>query len=100
MKQQGLPFTPASVGNRYGKLKCFHDLFPQIFAFIDKNIGDFNGLSFMVSDRGGYLAVVKRFGFDGKPEIMFCSGPTLIDVLMLVEDALAAGHWRADKPRK
>lgn len=100
MTQQGLPFTPTSVGNRYGRLKCFHDLFPQFFAFIDKHLGDFNGFSMMVSDKGGYLAILKRFGFDGKPEIMFVSAPTIIDLLMLVEDALAAGHWREDKPRK
>ena len=53
----------------------------------------------MLSDSGGILCILKRFGSDGAPEVMFAHGDDYVDALVQAERALAAAKWRPDKPQ-
>jgi hypothetical protein len=92
--------VPASVRRYLEAITAFRQSFPQLYAFFEKRSGDFNGFSILIGNRGGYLGVLKQFGDDGRPEIMFCSAEDVIGVLWAAERALAAGKWKVDKPRK
>lgn len=69
---------------------------PGIGGFILDSGDDFRGLVIMVSDRGGFLAIAKRFGGDGTPEVCFGNGATPYDALLSVGEAVARGLFRTD----
>jgi len=61
---------------------------------------DFRGLNIVISKRGGYLAVAKRFHQNGDAEIMFAHGDTPFEALMEMEAKIGKPNWRADTPPK
>ena len=67
--------------------------------FLSDSTGDFRGISVILSNSGGCLAILKRFGEDGTPEVLFASGQTPVEAIAAADTRLADGGWRADKPR-
>lgn len=47
---------------------------------------------------GDWLAIAKRDGPDGNPEVVFSSGVDLVTCLIALARSIEAGKWRADKP--
>jgi len=60
------------------------------------------GLALTVKQRapGDWIAVAKRSGPDGGPQVAFGSGYDLVGALLGLEGALAANRWREDRPWK
>ena len=59
---------------------------------------DFISLLVKVRPDGTCLAVVKKFGDDGGPLVLFGSGYGLPGALMAADAAAQGGKWRPDKP--
>ena len=67
--------------------------------FLSDSEGDFRGISVILSDSGGCLAILKRFGADGSPEVLFASGQTPVEAIAAADTRLDQAAWRKDKPR-
>ncbi len=57
-------------------------------------------VSFCVRQRGemDFVAVLKRVGSDGQPEVCFSTGYDYVGTLLALEGTLSAGRWREDRP--
>lgn len=64
------------------------------------NEGDFVELRVKARGEGDFLAVVKRIGEDGGPEVLFGVGVDFVSALLAASKLIEAGKWRADKPWK
>lgn len=71
--------------------------FPRLWYFIERDSNDFRTLTFTLGNSGGYLLILKRFGDDGSPEVLFHHAHTLVDCFLGVEHALTNGRWKPDK---
>ena len=59
----------------------------------------FRGISIIISDRGGYLAILKQFDSKGAPVVLFAAGESPIECLRAANSRLQDGTWRTDAPR-
>jgi hypothetical protein len=57
----------------------------------------FRGLTMFQGDNNAYVVGVKRWGFDGRPEIIWSSGKDPLDALIAVDLAIKTGSWKVDK---
>jgi hypothetical protein len=71
---------------------------PQIHALAVRNAEDFVGLNIKVRGAGDLIAVAKRFGPDGGPQVIFATGFDIIGLLLNLEGSLAANRWKEDRP--
>jgi hypothetical protein len=71
---------------------------PQLHAVVVRASEDVVGLNVKHRESGDWLAVLRRFGPDGQPQVAFGSGVDFIGALMSLEGSLAADRWREDKP--
>lgn len=70
----------------------------QLHAVLVRAAEDCVGLNVKHRDSGDWIAVLRRFGPDGTPQVAFGSGVDFIGALMGLEGSLAANRWREDKP--
>ena len=75
------------------------DLLPNLNE-VFTNEDDFISVSVKSRPDGSSLAVVKRFGADGGPMVLFGSGYGFAGALMAADQAVQGGRWRPDKPFK
>ena len=71
---------------------------PQLHAVLVRNAEEAVGLTVKHRDSGDWIAVLRRYGPDGDPQVIFGSGIDFIGALMGLEGSLAAGRWRVDTP--
>ena len=58
----------------------------------------FISLHIKARDDGSFMGVLKQFGADGGPMVLFGAGYGIAGVLISLEGSVAAGSWRPDKP--
>jgi hypothetical protein len=75
----------------YGRL-------PQLRGLVFTRAGDFAGLNIRQRGAGDWIAVAKRYGDDGGPQVLFATGFDFVGLLLNLEGSLAADRWREDKP--
>lgn len=61
---------------------------------------DFISLQIKLRPDGTCLAVLKKYGDDGRPLVLFGSGYGVPGALMGTDSAVQGGRWRPDKPFK
>lgn len=71
--------------------------FPHIASYLFEE-EEFRELRIKVMSDGVRLAIAKRFGSDGGPEVCFGSGYDPMLALMALDAAIQGGNWRFDKP--
>jgi len=81
------------------QLVAFLDAFPYLAEFVLKPPEDFRALSIFIAKDGGYLAIAKRFGAEGKKEIIFAHGDTPYKALQTTDQAMQRNFWKEDKDR-
>ena len=64
------------------------------------NEEDFISLQIKMRPDGSCLTVVKQYGEDGGPMVLFGSGYGVPGALMAADAAATGGRWRPDKPFK
>jgi hypothetical protein len=71
---------------------------PQLHAVLVRN--DEDAVSLQVKHRGpgDWLAVLRRLGSEGQPQVAFGSGYDFVGALLGLDAALASNRWREDKP--
>lgn len=79
---------------------AFKKVFPHLYGLMVTRSNDFNGISIFLGHSGDWLCMVKRFGEDGSPEVMFCAGQTPFDALTTANRAVQGGKWRPDTRKK
>lgn len=47
---------------------------------------------------GDWMAIAKRFGPDGGPQVLFGTGYDFLSCVLGLNGAMAGDRWRADKP--
>lgn len=72
-------------------------LMPHLYAVIADE-EDFRGLNCKAKDDGTTLAVVKRFGPDGTPQVCFGVGYGFFGALYAIDRTIQGGNWKFDKP--
>lgn len=70
--------------------------FPHLYGLMVAREQDFRGMGIFMGDAGDWLCMVKRFGDDGTPEIMFCAGYTPFEALATANRAIQGGKWKKD----
>jgi hypothetical protein len=73
---------------------------PQLRGLTLGHQEDFISLAVKQRADGDWLAVAKRDGPDGGPQVLFAVGFDLIGLLLNLEGSLAADRWRVDTPWK
>jgi hypothetical protein len=73
---------------------------PQLHAVLVRADEECAGLNVKHRDSGDWIAVLRRYGPDGQPQVAFGSGVDFIGALMGLEGSLAANRWREDRPWK
>lgn len=71
---------------------------PQVSALVAGAAPEFEFLKILHRGQHDVLAILKRYGSDGKPEVLFGNGATFVDALYGLEGAFAANKWRPDNP--
>ena len=71
---------------------------PQLHSVLVRNDGDAVGLQLKHRGPSDWIAVLRRDGHAGGPEVAFGTGFDVIGCLLGLEGALAADRWREDKP--
>lgn len=75
------------------------DRLTNLYAFV-RDDEAFRGITITCKGERAYLAVLKRFGDDGTPEVCFASGINFWDLFLGMNAALSKGDWRTDKFEK
>lgn len=70
---------------------------PNLAEQVSKDATDFNSIRIQYRGVYDWLAVCKRWGEDGSPEVIFGSGPDFVGAILGLEAALDKGAWRPDK---
>lgn len=96
----GSEHVPAKYRRAIERESAIKHQLPQLYAFWEKRIDDFNGFSILIGNSGGFLAILKQLDSDGRPQVMFSYGDSPLEAIFACEAALAKGLWREDKPRK
>lgn len=73
---------------------------PQACDLLMRHADDFNGIFIMLSDNGGVLGGIKKFGEDGAPLIAWFSGDDPIEALYNLDRRFHVLDWKPDKPKK
>ncbi len=85
---------------RFIKLgSIFQELLPHLNAVLADE-QDFISLQIKVRPDSTCLAVVKKFGADGGPMVLFGSGYGVPGALMAADASAQGNRWRPDKPYK
>lgn len=77
----------------------FRKAFPHLYGVVVTRIEDFNGLSLFIGKSGDWLCMVKRFGPDGTPQVLFSAGQTAFDALTNADRAINGDRWKVDEYR-
>ena len=80
--------------------KSIDGLGTEFARFIRDADGDFRGFSIILSDRGGYLAIIKKFGDDGTPQVLFAGGESPIECIRAADIRISSGNWKEDTPQR
>lgn len=72
-------------------------LVPHLYAVLE-NEEEFISLQVKTRPDGSCLTILKRYGDDGGPLVLFGSGYGVPGALMAADSAVQGGRWRADKP--
>lgn len=70
-------------------------------AHVASYLGDeetFVSLYFKHQDDGTVLAVAKRYGPDGGPQVCFGGGYGVIGAMLSLNATIASDNWKTDKP--
>lgn len=70
---------------------------PNFTALFQSGGAEFNSVRIQFRGVYDFLAVCKRWGPDGTPEVIFGSGPDFVGAVLGLEAALEQGAWRPDK---
>jgi hypothetical protein len=71
---------------------------PQLHKVLVRADEDALGLNVKHRAPGDWLAIARRYGADGGPEVCFGTGYDLCGALLGLESAIAANRWREDTP--
>jgi hypothetical protein len=71
---------------------------PQLHAVLVRNEEDAVGLNLKRRGDGDWIAVLRRVGDDGAPQVAFGTGFDLIGALLSLEGTVGAARWKEDKP--
>lgn len=83
---------------KYGE-KWLREIATQVTA-LGMNDSDFLEYRFKRREDGTVLAIAKRIGDDGAPQVCFAQGWDWPTALFMLEESMAANAWRAEKPWK
>jgi len=72
-------------------------LLPHVWRYLD-NESEFLSLRLKYRADGTTIAVIKRIGDDGGPQVAFGSGYGVFGALIGLDYTLEAGNWKPDKP--
>ena len=72
----------------------------SVVGFCDNTDNDFISLTILLGNYGDYLAIAKRFGPQGVPEVLFSNGATIVEALLNLNRGLLNGAWKADKVKE
>lgn len=75
----------------------FRESFPHVFSVLSAE-EDFISLLIKARDDGSCLAVLKRFGPDGAPNVCFGSGYGAVACILGLDASVQGGKWRFDEP--
>lgn len=94
--------VPRGVRKELDAFAAFRGCFPNLVSFLDTNADDFRGLVVTESRTGGFLCILKNYGDDSGPQVIFCGGESPWACLYAAEKALNNPQWKPDtwKPGK
>lgn len=98
MKNRTFSDLPQKVRDWILAVEAIEGSLPCLGQFLHEEADDFRGLTLMIGNRGGYLAILKKFGDQGQNLIMFSNGDSPIDALVKCNAALQANKWKDEKP--
>ena len=92
--------SAASIGETpYGRLySMFIDVAPLILTLVGRHPEDFKELRVYQRGEGDCLGVLKRYGNDGAPEVIFGNGVDFVACLLALEGSMRANRWRQEDP--
>lgn len=82
----------------YALSDVFKERYSNLWSVLGANCAELLSLNIKVRGADDFVAVLKRSGFTGAPEVVFGSGTTVWNCLAGLDSAVAAGKWRIDKP--
>lgn len=97
-KQRTFSDLPPAVRDWILTVEAIEERLPNVGNFLHQDKDDFRGLTIMIGNRGGYLAILKKWGDTGNDLIMFSNGESPIDALINCEKALMANKWKDEIP--
>lgn len=68
----------------------------NLYAFV-RDLEQVRGFTIKVQGERAWLCVVKRYGDDGTPQVLFASGINFWDMWWAVNAAINKGEWKTDK---
>lgn len=74
------------------------DAVPQVLGQFVRDGADAVDLRIKRQDSGEWLAIGRRFGEDGTPEVIFGWGYDLVAALVALNAGIGAGRWKPDRP--
>jgi len=87
--QLSIPLTPLA--------QALAQACPLLSSLVSEGGSEFNSVRIQYRGQYDYMAVCKRWGPDGTPEVIFGSGSDFIGCILGLEAALDKGAWRPDK---
>lgn len=76
---------------------ALHKTLPYLSGVFDAE-DEFIEFRFKIMDDGTTLGILKRYGSDGGPMVLFASGYGVYGCLLAVDSAVQGNRWRIDKP--
>lgn len=73
---------------------------PHLFNFLTKKVEDVRGITLTLSRAGDWLAIAKRYGHEGKEQVMFSAGSEPFEALTQLNIGLKKGFWKDDNYHK
>lgn len=71
--------------------------YPRLYKLSQDQEAPFRGLTIFTGDAGNLVIGARRWGPDGKGQVLWTSGDDLVLALLALERALATPKWRNDK---
>lgn len=88
------------INQRWARtVETLSELFPNLSTVFAEE-SDFIELRLKARDDATTLAVLKRYGHDGRPMVCFGVGYGVVAAFMAVDATVEADNWRPDKPWK
>lgn len=72
----------------------------NLYALVAHDWGDASQVTFKHQGENVWLVVVKRYGDDGAPQVLFATAYDFVGAVLAVNAAIASGSWKPDKPWK